>query len=610
MPPTTRPLIRHHLRAGILLLLAAASCSPDEDPGDARPPDIILYLVDTLRADHLGLYGYQRNTSPNLDRLAEESVVFRQAYATSSWTKASTASMLTGLDPLDHGARSRRHRISEEVTLLPEVLRAQGYHTVGVVTNANVIEHWGFVQGYDEFRDIPAEQKGVKNRFEVRAKLVHQKVFEILDRRPADKPLFLYIHTIDAHGPNKAPAPYHRRFTDRPGPPGVPNKLRPRDRGKALQNVIDHYDGEIAYLDDRFGEFLQGLKDRELYNSSLLWFISDHGEEHLDHGRGGHGNQLFNEAVRIPMILKMPEQAHAGQSFDTPVQIIDVMPTVLCAVGVKDVPTEGVELLSLLDGAEPAARPLFFDLNLNVGEQMDLFVQRGVLVGNHKYIEEILPRSRQLLYDLSVDPGEKTNLIETRADLAQELAGILHEHRSRFRSGLTLRFAGETVGGADRMTVVLTTTGRFTEAAGVELEPEDDIRREDAGQRIELNFVLEDTVDIISRKTLQDVDTVCVQVDPPEAPIRVESIRTRGTQSPAPLFLGEGSTKGSVPSDLSTLDPRLLVDSIDAVFPHGMAQRIPYGVYAAFLPTPNIIDLDSMPEDLRQRLIELGYLEG
>ncbi len=203
--------------ATVCLLLGSDCGSPQgarqADQAD-RPPHIVVYLADTLRADHLGLYGHSRPTSPRLDALGEEAVVFERAYAPSSWTKASTASLLTGLDPLAHGAVSRRHRVPSRTVLVAEALSERGYRTGAVVTNPHVVARFGFDQGFDAFRDLG--KLGIRPR-ELRSDRVHRELVDLLPRR-GGPPVFLYVHTIDPHAPNNPPAPYDRLFTDDPQP--------------------------------------------------------------------------------------------------------------------------------------------------------------------------------------------------------------------------------------------------------------------------------------------------------------------------------------------------------------------------------------------------------
>ena len=287
MPPTLTN------RTTGLLFFAATLLAGCGGEGSAPRPNIVIYLVDTLRQDHLGLYGYERETSRHLDAMAEDSIVFKQAYATSAWTKPSTASLLTGLHPRQHGATSRSSRLSPQASLLSEYLGPLGYYRAAIVTNPFVVEHWGFNRGYDLFEDLGEGLDSPVGWQSISAEQVNQRAFEVVDARPADQPFFLYLHSIDPHGPNTPIKPYDTLFTENPRPPGNPSMLPMFPKKRRVKNTIALYDSEVRYSDDQFGNFIQGLKDRDLYENTVIWFVSDHGEEFMDHGRGGHGTQVF-----------------------------------------------------------------------------------------------------------------------------------------------------------------------------------------------------------------------------------------------------------------------------------------------------------------------------
>ncbi|MHC4846224.1 MAG: sulfatase-like hydrolase/transferase, partial [Planctomycetota bacterium] len=220
---------------GLLTALVGA-CGSDEP---APRPNIIVYLSDTLRQDHLGLYGYERKTSPNLRLFAGEGITFESAYAPSSWTKAATASLLTGMFPLQHGATSRGSRLSDDARLISEHLQPLGYWNAAVVTNPFVVSHWGFDRSYDEFHDLGEGLQGKEAWQYVRADEVHRRAFDVLERRPDDQPFFLYVHAIDAHGPNIPVEPFLDMYAKHPRPGSAAGKLSPSDGPLVLQNAVD-----------------------------------------------------------------------------------------------------------------------------------------------------------------------------------------------------------------------------------------------------------------------------------------------------------------------------------------------------------------------------------
>ncbi|NNL66168.1 MAG: sulfatase, partial [Myxococcales bacterium] len=388
------------LAAGLLLRRAP---SDDGVPGvpsrpAGRPPNVVVYLVDTLRADHLGVYGYERPTSPVLDRWAAQSVVFDRAYAPSSWTRPSVVSLLSGLDPIRHGVEDRLDVIPDDVRLLSEQLRSRGYATFAAVTNPNVLPEWGFGQGFDVFEDLDPDGQGT------RADAVSDWVVSRMPELAARQPFLLYLHLLDPHAPYEPPAPYDERF---PRIPALP-----------ANHSIGRYDGEIAFVDAEFGRSLDALAERGLADDTLVIFLSDHGEELMDHGQLGHGATLFEEVVRVPLILRLPRGAHAGARVATRVSLIDVFPTVLGLLGLPPAPgLDGRDLSPLLDGrggsADLAGRDLFLSL-YTTGTRSNLV--RGVLSGEHKYLRRSRPEASEALFDLARDPEE----YEDRAALDAE----------------------------------------------------------------------------------------------------------------------------------------------------------------------------------------------
>ncbi len=601
-------------------LLAAAACSEPEAPAAPRP-NVVLYLVDTLRQSHLGPYGYERDTTPRLNAFAKDAVRFNRAFAPSSWTKSSTASILTGMHPLNHGATSRTSRVSENAKLLPQYLEQLGYSRQAVVTNPFVVGHWGFDRGYDQFLDLGEKAPGPQGWQHVTADRVQLRAFDMLDKRPADKPFFLYLHTIDVHGPNNPQPPYDTLFTDNPKPPGQAGRLTPEKPGRA-QEVIDLYDAEIRSMDDHLGNFLDGLKERGLYDNTIIWFVSDHGEEFLDHGRGGHGTDLFNETVIVPLMLKLPASEHAGRVVDTPVSVLDLVATQLQLLGETPPPeVEGVNLLDVIDG-DDAPRPFFFDLNLISGPEQALHVSKGVFYERFKYIEESLPTPRTMLFDLETDPHETRNMVKRAAGKAQELATLLEYHRAAKRSGLTLCAVGDKSTNGRSLQARLTTDGRFVSANLSEQEAGDRVDFTPGGQEMTLSWELAPYENNVMKGVLlQDIDSLNVRVEPPDAVVRIESLHFAGTGSNAhpaqewPLRLGTARTEAAVPHALHAHDETLLTQDLGLLFSE--SERLPTADRADLRIAPGLYvvslqgmdaDLTDIPPEMFDRLKELGYV--
>lgn len=392
-------------------------------PAPARP-NLIIISIDTLRPDHLAAYGYGRPTSPNLDAVARESVVFERCLAQASWTPPSVASLFTSLYPPQHGSLGKdRIPLADQNLTLAEILSDQGYATAAFSASPFISRDFGFGQGFQTFGFDAAENAAALNRL----------VLTWLSDQPAE-PFFLYVMYFDPHFPYQPPPPYDRKFQN--GPEGKPlwdprrvTKLTTLFELKAtvgretFEFLKSEYDGEIAYTDEQIGVLLAELKRRGLLDRSVLVFVSDHGEEFLEHGAFGHGNALYQEAVRILFMLREPGPAKPGTRIGSVVREIDVLPTALELLGIPLTrPVEGKSLVSRIRGAEsPADRPAFASSQSLVrqGETM-----RALTRWPYQFLLAQNP-SRAEIYDLAADPEEQNNLAAARPELLRELTAEL-----------------------------------------------------------------------------------------------------------------------------------------------------------------------------------------
>jgi len=383
-----------------------------------RPPNILVYLIDCLRADHLGVYGYTRGVSPNIDRFAEGAVVFERAMSAASWTRPAVASLLTGLSPQSHGTRGDRDALSDEVPLVQEMLRIRGFSTVAVVTNGVVSTKFGFGRGFDDFRFLP-EQHKTNPQIHQLSDRVNEEIIEWLEGRDMSKPFFMYVHSTDPHAPYLPRSPFRERFAADVDPAiGLHPAVEALTQGNTVagpgvrQGLIDLYDGEIAYNDDQFGRLMHWFESNGLYDDTLIVLTADHGEEFEDHGRWQHGLTLYQEQLHVPLVVKLPASLNAGQKRAELVSLIDVAPTLLEAVGV-DLPatTSGRSLRPWRNqgGLAPLSRPAFADLAREPQWRAVNTVILGdtKLILNHTYDR---PRPSRELYDLVTDPVEEHNL--------------------------------------------------------------------------------------------------------------------------------------------------------------------------------------------------------
>ena len=428
-------------RAASLLPVLLLGCGQ----GDRRP-DVVLIVVDTLRADHLSQYGYERATSPALDDFAARATRFSSCWAPASWTTPSTASILTGLFPAEHGAHARGAALPEEALTLPELLQAAGWRTAGISYNHNVTATTGFQQGFEWFEGFAGES-GVYTDLARMREAVGRLRFD------SDRPLFLYLQPMNVHGPYRVPEEHAADLLGRaPGPEfrygkGPMKKIMKRGgierragvEAAYLASHRDQYDAAVRYSTDQVAGILGRLRQAGVHDEALIVVTADHGEELFDHEGFGHGYSLHREVLHVPLWIKLPGQS-AGDVIEEPASLADLMPTILDTVGLE-VPPDlgGRSLLPLIrghgDGVE--APPLVFETRWP-----GRFVGAAVVRWPWKlvHVEESYEglEDAYRLYHLGDDPRERTDVAaehpEVVGRLARELRERLRASRQRFPS--------------------------------------------------------------------------------------------------------------------------------------------------------------------------------
>jgi arylsulfatase A-like enzyme len=366
----------------------------------ARRPNVVIILLDAVRADHLPVYGYPRDTAPFLTSLANRATVFDRAYSSSGWTSPATASLFTSLHPFQHGviwnmrrmreSEFRVSRVPDEPETIAEALKRAGYATFAVSDNPSASELGGFDAGFDRFESAS----------DASATAVNRRVKKWRSEITGDRPYFLYLHYMDAHEPY---LPQGRVF-DEFMKDGRPNPRR---------DFVAAYDSEIRLLDSK----VQGLFESMGWDENTIVIVtSDHGEGFHDHGLVGHANSLYDELVRVPLIV------HGGgalpQRIAVPVGHVDILPTLRDLLGLPPDPRNvGWSLASLLrTGAwSRGDRPLLAHLR----EFDDKHEIRAVVYGRHKLVERRPGRAE--LYDVEADPGETRDLAAAHPDIVARL---------------------------------------------------------------------------------------------------------------------------------------------------------------------------------------------
>lgn len=426
----------------------------------SKGPHVVVVSIDDLRADHLGCYGYSRNTSPRIDAFAQRSVIFRRCYVPQPWTLPSHMSMLTSLYPITHGV-DMTHSLNPAILTLAEVLKNGGYQTAGFVSGGPwTSPEYGFGQGFTYYSAGPPERNA-----EWQNRLIKQYL-----KKNKEKKVFLFIHYFDVHSdsgklPYHAPAPYDNLFSAdyrgafEGGDGGVfgseylakANREQIKFNAEELSYITALYDNGIAYMDKCLGDLFDMLKEMDRFDNSLIIITADHGEEFQEHGYLLHENPYyFEEIVRVPLIVKLPkgdmEAVCRGKAVDGLVESIDIMPTILDFLDMEGARMEGKSLIGMMSGRESGKEYVF-----GFGSTGSLFVrsERWKLLNDRGLAE-----GRFKLFDLHDDPGEQNNRAGSGLSIEEELKKRLQE-----RIHLSQRLRNELVpptGDAREKTLSLT----------------------------------------------------------------------------------------------------------------------------------------------------------
>ncbi len=433
--------------------------------GQRQPPNIVLIVIDTLRADHLSCYGYSRSTSPHIDQLAARGTLFEQANAVASYTRPSSASILTGLYPSVHGAVTHADSIAENIPTLAERLSAVGYVTHGIYRNGNVSETFGFGRGFDSYT---SPDKGYWRELrksgvaKTAKRFVSQTDDSLLTRQAVPfiqgvekAPFFLYLHLGGPHDPYSPPREVVAPFLEAPLSPAAemfytqPVKLQ-REQPAILQQmrlgllevddltrrqVVALYDGEIVFSDQQVGAVVDALAERDLLDNTLIVVTADHGEELWDHHDLGHGQSHYRELLQVPLVVAGP--GVQSRRIETPVSLIDLTPTILDLAGTAlppELPGRSLKPSLRSSRAKPAEIPVYAEGLLRLLGNGDPMLFRSVQVGYDKFILDF-QHHRKLLFDGEVDAGEHHNVIAAdRRHSRQLFETLLDVHQSNLDS--------------------------------------------------------------------------------------------------------------------------------------------------------------------------------
>ena len=392
-----RPVRLYLVLGAVCVVVAFLIFRAFDSSAPPTPKNVILISVDTLRADHLGCYGYEAIRTPHIDRLAAESVLFENVATVTPLTLPAHASIFTGRGPLEHGVIDNfGYLLGEREETLAELLHEHGFATGGFIGSFVLDSRWGVSQGFTTYFDRFEAPGAAVTTMQANQRSGDEVLDPALDwiRDHSSGPFFAFIHFYDPHTPYSPPEPYRSEYGS--------------DR-------IGRYDGEVAFVDSLVGRLIAVLEEQGLYQDTMIVFMSDHGESLGEHGEDGHGLFLYDATIRVPLLIKGPRLETAGR-VAAQVRTIDVMPTVLDVVGL-DVPSS-VEGESL--------RPLLHDVHSE--SDLSAFIEshyarlhfgwaplRGMRDSRYKFVEAPIGE----LYDLMEDPDETRNLYDEQPEIVR-----------------------------------------------------------------------------------------------------------------------------------------------------------------------------------------------
>jgi choline-sulfatase len=381
------------------------SLSASASPPAKTPPDIFLITIDTLRADHVHCYGYEKIQTPALDALAKDGIRFANAFTASPITNTSHASILTGLLPGSHGVTDFAVPLSAAHPTIAELLKKVSYHTAAfigaVILDSNTLAP-GFGRGFDYYDNFP-EHPQTKSRFgrvERRGMDVVQHAETWLTKNPTGAH-FLWVHLYDPHDPYEPPAPYSQIYKDR------------------------LYDGEIAYADSALADLIAYLKQSGRYRTAVIVVVGDHGEGLGEHNEDTHGIFLYDSTTHVPLIVKLPAAVHAGTAVSAQVRTVDVVPTLLELAGAPLLEKrDGESLTPYFAGTDEPSRPAFGETDYPL--RFGWAALRSVRSEGFKFLEAPRPE----LYDLKLDAGELHNHYDSEDAHIKTARSLLAEVRT------------------------------------------------------------------------------------------------------------------------------------------------------------------------------------
>lgn len=449
------PVIRYTIRFDLAKPAPSGATIPA--PPAAGSPDVVLVVLDTVRAQNVSAYGYVRNTTPTFDRLAGEGALFLDATAPATWSLPSHASLFTGLFPSVHGCHAEHRFLKADIPALPEIMAQGGYETFCFTANPHISENFGLTRGFQYSDNAWKNAAGGRSFFFIFRLLdrlglglndkgggaVAGNFERFMEHRPDDAPpSFVFINFLEAHFPyHQTPDEFLRKFTDLPKRELQDHSLallaaqfggEAKDHSASIAPAIDMYDSGVAYSDHLLSRVVNAIAGRGRLDNTLLVVLADHGELLGEHGDFGHGISLFEEATRVPFMIRYPAKVPAGTRVQAPVSTVGAMSTILELAGLPAPARVSVGSLTPAFEGKPAGLPVISEAfarpepNTRTDALLRTDIRyRSYRVGMEKLIS--LSTGETHFFDLAADPKETTNLASAKPDRRRELQQELED---------------------------------------------------------------------------------------------------------------------------------------------------------------------------------------
>lgn len=545
---------------GRLLLLAVISAALSCGTQDDRPLNVMIIGVDTLRPDHLGCYGYHRDTSPNTDRLAREGVLFEDAVSQSPWTLPSFATLFTSLYPSQHGAGfleqgagTYGRRMQTAFPSLAMMLLKRGYTTGAIVNAPALAPEFGVDKGFEVYDTTPRWDRRIADGTTIDA-------LAWLDLNK-DGPFLVFVHYFDPHLTYEPPAPYDTLFD-----PGYGGRIGPsfdRETYMEMKDVLsrendpearadwDHiralYDGEIAFTDKAIGDLMAGLEDLGLKDNTLIIYLSDHGEEFFEHQGFEHGHTLFDELIKVPLIFSLPGVIRENVRVSQQVRLIDVMPTILDIVGITPrTHLEGASLKPLIkgEGSIAESKTSLLPARFAYSESMLYGTEKKSITAYPWKLIYDTVTEEEMLFNLAHDPSEHNDLIATESEAGSLLEDMIFATMFSLSETWFVELSGGTQG--HTFDLLLNVQRRPTAGSIKTCKVLDAEGHVTANDRLAFKELSSKTVELEGQELAGTV-RLALQIDPTRIPVEFH-LKIDGEPATERTFLGEHlSAPGGMP---------------------------------------------------------------